>query len=313
MYDETINQIVVRKALDAYAELVKSQHNNNRLLESMPSSPQKTDLLAKCRTLRNVYTSKVEGLFNRLAASTNITRSNEVPTVVGVSATQLSNSLLYYAALADAKEKELYYYMSLVQPLPKTNNGMSGIFDAFLPMTSAPVIMHTDAEDEERGLKTLRYFYDKAIIYPEVTMSFDEFIAELKKKMSLAVNSIGMTSFTVLEGGIGFDEAKLQSVMEQLADTGQGQIPENWMSFSSAITQSASNPSFWTSVKYTTAASVGDITRAVVDTSQNLITGVGGVSKLLKYLPYILLGGGALYIFTMAGGPMKLLKGMKKG
>lgn len=307
---ENLNYMLVGKAMQATIDLSRIQKLNNGVLENMPPSPTKSALLLKRDQIRSTYQKKVGDLTFRLMIAANIQNPSEKSISVGPSTTMLSNNLIYWCALGEMQERKLYYELSLVTPLSTPT--MGGVFDIFSPITSAPVIQHTDSEEEGRGLQTLRYFYDRATSYPEFQMSFDDFINVVKTQNRFAVNSVGGSTFLALENQTGLTETDIQEAMELLADSGQGKIPENWMSYSSAITQKAINPSFFTSLKYTAAASVGDITRATASAGENLVKGLGGLSNLMKYAPLILIGAGALYLFTQGGGIGQLMKGFKK-
>jgi len=288
---------LVRKALDAYAGVSDSITRNNSILENMPPSETKNKLMAKIKQIRDSYGGKLDVLAAKIAQASYISAPSSPVIDPGIAAIKLSNSMLYKAALADAMEKGFYYELSLIQPLPQ--HTMSGLFDFISPIQPAPVVQHPDAENQTRGEKTLRYFYDRASTYPAFTLSFEDFLALLEQKMKGTVKYTGTVSYDTLESDIGFDESKIQAAMEQLADNGQGQVPDNWMTYGSAISKSASNPGFWTSVKYASSATATQIGQAASKIGFHYM------------LPLILVAGG-LFIFVKAGGIGQVMKGMKK-
>lgn len=152
------------------------------------------------------------------------------------------------------------------------------------------------------GLRVLEAYYNDARGYGQFQFStFGEFLAWAERATTLATDIgelIQNNSSTISEG-------EAVDAVRTLAHRSQGTASQGQIMQAAGSGYVSMN---WTSAAPELAAEVGE---GVLETGKEYAMavgeGVGGTIKLVKYLPWIILGGSALYVFVIAKGHSKAL------
>lgn len=185
-----------------------------------------------------------------------------------------------------------------------------GFFDWF---SSSDSSIDDPAKDTERGQELLRAYYDAVKEFNDIFPTFESFMAKLKSVQGNAFvdEFLGM-AVRFNKDHVSMDKAK--ELLETIAYETGGQIPANPQSvFAKVINEYAADPSVVRVVIQNFVPLTWDVAQqavaTAVDVSQNVGSGVLDTARMLKFLPYILLGAGALYIVSRGAGA-KSLKGI---
>lgn len=162
------------------------------------------------------------------------------------------------------------------------------------------------------GSQVLQGFYDQASTFEGFDYpSYEAWLAFLVSRVSDIVTLIGEL---VISNSASTSINDAISRVKQLAEDsgGQASIPEIV-----AAAGGTGNTINWSSgVPEIISATVKDTAALAVETAQNVGLGVTSTLNLVKYLPWLLGGGAALYIFVLAkssgGGIAKSLGSFKK-
>lgn len=293
-------------------ELLKAQNDLDVQLEEYPDSTAKTLILKARQEVRQQTDERLQKILKGICQILGCDVKAFLSFNPGFQLMEIPvlNHLLAAldTGILKATEKERLLSHSLVRSM-HAPQGLSGLWDTVSSwMSSAPAAPANDAEVGENALKA---WFKYALSYPDnFTMSYDELKNYVLAKspaffdgLGLAINSIGLSS------------DKVDSTMQMLADKGEGRLPENFSAFFNAIGKTGSDVSFWDAIKYTIKETSSQVVDNAYSTAQDISSsvsdirsGVFSTASALKYLPWILGAGAALYIFTMAGGPMKLIK-----
>jgi len=146
-------------------------------------------------------------------------------------------------------------------------------------------------DDRSVGLRVLQAYYDRAKSYPGfMYSSFSAFLTAMERATPLATDIGELIRQTYRTNS----ESTAISRVKDLAVKSQG------MAQAGSLIQAAGgagNSINWSvAVSEVTPQIVGDTFEYAGEVLQDVGTGVMGTLSLVKYLPYILLGGGALYI-----------------
>ncbi len=315
-----VNMQATDNVSQAYASLttmMRSYRELNALIENMPPSQEQAHFKAQRDQAKAAIDGRITPLWQRLAAHVSVSKQieaglREMPSeFFGAAAQLLGQSLTLAANESNQTFREIIMNISMLVPVQNSDSHpMSGLFD-FFSTGPSPIIQHSDQEDIDEATKAVTYFYSRASQYPDnfPYTSVDDLIAALKAQNSYFMIGFGNAILSIIDGNVGYGESELQATMEKLADTGQGKIPSNWNTWFSSVGQAASNPSFWTSIEYTAGASAVQAVQGLQKVGADALTGLSAASSMLKYLPYIGLALAGFYVYTLAGGQGKALKG----
>jgi len=147
-----------------------------------------------------------------------------------------------------------------------------------------------DAIDYNKGVETLKYFHNRALFYPKYTLTFEELLNSYGRKSKFAVESVGL-QVNILE----LSESRAQDAMEELADKGEGGIPEKWLGFSYALGQKAKETPVWEGIKFVTAETAKEVGVMFQEAGKGVIATL----KASKYMiPVIIFGGVGFWLYS---------------
>jgi hypothetical protein len=151
------------------------------------------------------------------------------------------------------------------------------------------------SDDRTVGLRVLTAYYNEASQYPSTFpyTTFNDFLAWAELGSALATD-IG-TLIRQTSSNFTNSESQATASVVALADQSQGQASQG------NIMQAAGGQSNinWSSAAPVLALDIASATGTqALSVAQNVGTGALGTLNLLKYLPWIVLGYGALYVFS---------------
>lgn len=159
--------------------------------------------------------------------------------------------------------------------------------------------------DSQRAEKALYYWHTEAGFYPQnYSKTFDELKSEILAKSPAFLEGLGLAI-----NSIGLDEGTVESTMSKLADKGEGRLPENLTVFFNAVGEAGKNPSFWDGITFAASRTFDSVTEGLVEFGTSATEALKTTSNLTKYLPWIALGLGGLYVYTIAGGSFRSVRG----
>ena len=154
-------------------------------------------------------------------------------------------------------------------------------------------------DDYRAGVEAFRYWHNRALQYPSnYKMSFDASIASVNKKSSAFFEGLGLAIHAA-----EIPESRVKSVMEKVADQGQGLLPVKLNDFFNALKNDAVQIRFMDAVKATVAGSAADLATGFQEVGGSIVT----TGKWVTTLMPVVLVGALLYIVagrtrTLAGG-----------
>lgn len=307
---------IIQQAQWEMWELDKAANALDRAIEFLPKSSLKTEMIILRAKGRNVIENKIKPLWEKLLATirgkdNQVGVSGEPTGLINPLADVLAQKLLNETAKAIIFEKELLYHIAIMKDVkPNTGHPMSGLLDWFSSNEKPEGFTFTEAQTIPVGKTALEKFHDYSSVFPTYTYTnIDELATHYTKDPNILYDGIGLA---ILSSRDFLTDEKVNYVMQALAEKGQGQVPENMTTFFTKLGEIASNPSLVEAINFTATKTISDISTIATETFEEVGGGTLSALKtttgLIKYLPWIALAGGALYIFTMAGGPMKLLK-----
>lgn len=184
-----------------------------------------------------------------------------------------------------------------------------GFFDWF---SSSDASIDDPAKDTERGQELLKAYYEAVSQFNDTFPTFESFMSKLKSVQGNAFvdEFLGM-ALRFNKDHIDMDKAK--ELLETIAYETGGQVPANPQStFSKVLNEYTANPSVLRVVIENFVPLSLDIAQqtaqTAVDTAQNVGAGALGTLNMLKYLPYLLIGAGIIYIVSSQAGGKSLVK-----
>lgn len=166
--------------------------------------------------------------------------------------------------------------------------------------TSNSVPSYMSQSDIELGKKALTHFHNRALGYEDYPFSSVEALAaHYTKNSDILFDGIGGA---IREMGEFLTDKKVEDAMYAIADSGSGKIPQNMTTFFTKLGQVASNPSIAETISYVTAQSLSDIGVGLEELGESTGTALSQANYLWKYLPWIGLGLGVVFILTYAKG-----------
>lgn len=162
----------------------------------------------------------------------------------------------------------------------------------------------SEEADEVVGQRLLSAYYNQAINFPEFPWtSFDLWLAHLNSKVPEFDKLVGEL---VKMNYASTTEAQAQDRLVELANQSAGEASPSQIV---AVAGGKGDSINWSAaIPEIASESAADVTAVV----QNVGKGVLGTLNMTKYLPWILLGAGALFIYTQGGaikGVMEKFKG----
>jgi hypothetical protein len=306
----------VSQAYSSLKSMLASLGEVNSILESMPSSQQQYNFKVIRNQAQSIIDQKIRPLWSKLSASINVSGNLaagllEVPhDPPGVAASMFGQTLNVQANDVNEMLRGIVYQYSMMFPTAHLgSHPMGGLFDMF-KSTPSVVVQHSDADNTAKATTALNYFFNRASQYPDnfQLTSVDQLIAAVTAQNSYFMIGFGSAINSVEDSNVGYGDSQLQTTMEKLADTGQGMIPSNWNTWFSAVGQAASNPSFWTSIEFTAAQTVGQVSSGVLNVGTGLVQGLSATTSLLKYAPWIAIALAGFYVYTEGGGKLFSMK-----
>lgn len=292
-------------------KLKSVQVETNQAIESLPkSSNYLQSALLQRKNLRDTCDRKLIPLFQKIQSF-----AHSDPMSTGQIMIQSLMSQGYSMALdLIAQEKQISAQASINTFLPLKRSAQHPMAAVVIPQTmgslldlftsSTPSESYTDATtDVPAGQAAMKYFYDQAETYPgtDLPISFDEFVSTINQKNPAFFSGLGLAIRS-----IGLSDSDVQSAMAQMADQGQGHMPANWNIFFTAVGQAGMNPSFWDAIQFVAWQTAQTAVQDIAKSGTSILTGVQRIASLSAYAPYILLGGGALFIYmyskSLGGG-----------
>lgn len=252
-------------------------------------------------TSRDIFTNEVWPLYKKLSSLISTHPLSDHSPLIN----QIKNSLM--DKISDLIERENTILDNLSNPF-KSDRTMGFNFLSLFSPSSGNQSFAPDPSDEPNGEKALQYFYNKATSYSGNDLpAFQDFLSGLSSKSPELISTIGFTART-----IGLTDSQVQTAMEQVADQGQGQVPQNFSVFFNALGQAGENPSFWSAIKFVSWNTAQTLIQDAQSAGSSIQQGVMSTISLSKYLPWMLGIGVGLFIVTYAsslgGGPGKILK-----
>ena len=182
--------------------------------------------------------------------------------------------------------------MGLITDIANITNGDNG---------PVPATFQTQVfTDTDIGRNALLHFHNRALGYSGYDFgSVDDLARFYTKNPNILFDGIGGA---VREIGEYLSEDKIKDAMYKIADQGEGKIPTNMTTFFTKLGQVASNPSIAESIEYTTAHAIKDLGFGLNKLGESTVEALDSSSKLMKYLPYIAIAGGLLFIAVYAKG-----------
>lgn len=143
--------------------------------------------------------------------------------------------------------------------------------------------------DYIRGKDILTQFHNFSLGYPDYPfLNVDELMDYYGKVGHYLAVGLGLSA---REMNLGAGDT--EEIMLSLAEKSKGLVPEKWQDYNTVLINYAINPSILNSLKYTFVQTAKDLEKPLAAVGE----GVVGVLKSGKYLPYILWGGLALYLW----------------
>lgn len=139
----------------------------------------------------------------------------------------------------------------------------------------------------DKAREALKYFHNESAGFSGYNISFDELILKINKDRSDYVNSF-LVNYGKSVVASDLSSSELKSVMENLAQQGQGRIPSNSNVFFQALISEVQNIN-WVKVGV----------EAVVDTASDIASGAQSFGENVLFtmktlnaiFPYIIIGG----------------------
>ncbi|NJM09359.1 MAG: hypothetical protein HC883_00205 [Bdellovibrionaceae bacterium] len=162
----------------------------------------------------------------------------------------------------------------------------------------------TGPSDASVGREVLGAYFDKAVIFPEFGYSdFDTWLVHLESKVPGYVELIGelvksnSASTTVSQAAervalLGNQSGGLATVSQITQAAGGRGDTINWMAAIPEIAQDT----------------LSDVADTASELAQNVGQGVLGTANMIKYLPWILGGAGALYLIVLGKSHRRIIK-----
>lgn len=159
------------------------------------------------------------------------------------------------------------------------------------------------SSNNDVGRKLLMAYYQEAKNYPAFNYpSFEAWSAYLISRVPDFVTFIGeLVNMNYASTTVGDAESRLV----QLANSsgGEATIPQ----ITKAVGGTGDTINWGAAVEEVSVETIADAAEQLSEVAQNVGTGVLSTVKLVKYLPFILLAAGGIYIFTIAKSHGKLL------
>jgi len=171
----------------------------------------------------------------------------------------------------------------------------------------------SESQQYNEGIKAMQYFQDRASQYPNYQYTFDDLLNSIGKDNSGNVNEdikkiriqgIGWIALSEKFNEL-LDDSKIQEAMYNLADLGQGQVPNNWLTYQQAVGRKAMDITFIDAVKYTVEETAQDILTGSQEIGESLMdvgSGLQTTATVFKYAaPVLIFGGIALLVYLYSG------------
>lgn len=143
------------------------------------------------------------------------------------------------------------------------------------------------------GKRLLTAYYNEASQFSSFQHpSYDAFVAYLVARDPTFVEGLGdLVLGNYHSTSVGQAEDRMISLANQSEGTGTiGQLVQ-------AAGGNGSTVNWWAMVPEATGDTISDLAAISTNVAQNVGTGVLGTLNMVRYLPFILIGGGALYLY----------------
>ncbi len=153
----------------------------------------------------------------------------------------------------------------------------------------------SEKSDRETGIAILESYFDEASKFSSFPYgSLDAYVTAIESKIPGYADLLGQIQ-KANYASVSLDDSK--ELARELANASGGTAkPQDIMS----KTTNSSGINWSAAIPEVTSNTVSDVGDKLYEVAQDVSTGTFGTLKLLKYAPYIVLGGGALYLVFMA-------------